>query len=400
MTKKITKFTAICADGEWKKYMQYMDPKPWEFCPSDSKDQIAKWIREDKAELDSFVEALPVNSCQWQKTYKGKRYDGGAILLTQCLYDFGAGVLAQFIVGEELQHLTVLLPGYRRKLFGDSTLELLSRILPIEISGRVVEEINLQVPAHKGNLMFDIMPRVAVKPETAPTSYPHLFLLRAGLRWAEKRDKAKRSRFKRRVNPTESADLAHATVFEAIYADGEWEEYLQEVGPNLVSDGESLEIDQANDEYFRELTEVVDLCLEKMELVSGTGVTGWDRKAADGEMIPVTLLLSDFGPCVVGQIILREARHLLMVIVPVHRRGLMSSEVLEGLRKALPAEISERVVQKMRQELSLHPGHLVFQIMPRSVLKPEPIDTYPEIVLLMLAGLAWAEKQGVPTPMQ
>jgi len=171
--------------------------------------------------VDDIVDLLPVNSCQWQMTYEGERYDGGLILLTQCLYDFGAGVLAQFIVGEELQHVTVLLPGHRRELFGDPTLELLSRILPMEISCRVVEEMRLQVPAHKGNLMFDIMPRVAVKPETAPTSLPHLFLSRAGLRWAEKRDKAKSSRIKRRMSPTGSVEPAHITLFEAICADGE-----------------------------------------------------------------------------------------------------------------------------------------------------------------------------------
>jgi len=91
----------------------------------------------------------------------------------------------------------------------------------------------------------------------------------------------------------------------------------------------------------------------------------------------------------------------LMVMLPVHRRGLLSNEALLGyLREALPAEISERVVQKMQQELPVHRGNLVFQIRPRSVLKPDPIDTHRDTLFLMRIGFAWAEKRDMPTSLQ
>ena len=192
MTKKITVFEALCVDDEWRQYPQRIYPDPrrdrgnYHLTPA----EIAHDIREGTQDIDDWIEVLPVDSEEWQHTYQGKRRDGKAVSITWRLRDLGACVLAELLLDEYLQWVMVLVPGHRSELFGEDQLERLARLLPTAISGRLIAKMREEVPAHRGNLVFQIMPRPVIKAEPAATRAPHLTLMRVGLRWSKSRDRA------------------------------------------------------------------------------------------------------------------------------------------------------------------------------------------------------------------
>jgi hypothetical protein len=150
--------------------------------------EIARDTRKGTQDIDDWIEVLPVDSEEWQHTYKGERHDHKPVAITWRLRDLGACVLAELLLDDYLQWVMVLVPGHRSELVGEDQLERLAPLLPTSISGRLIAKMRAEVPAHRGHLVFQIMPRPVIKAEPAATRAPHLTLMRVGLRWPESRD--------------------------------------------------------------------------------------------------------------------------------------------------------------------------------------------------------------------
>jgi hypothetical protein len=83
----------------------------------------------------------------------------------------------------------------------------------------------------------------------------------------------------------------------------------------------------------------------------------------------------------------------VLVLIHPRRRHRLNDSTLRRLADSLPNNVAEKIVSKIESEAIYARGAVAMIVMPRQVIKPEPLGLVDQETLLLRAGMKWIEKR-------
>jgi hypothetical protein len=201
--KRIVIHESISADSDWFRCSYSADPHPTDVCLASDLTEAGtkRYIKRGSKEVTDLVAGMPLGSPKWQlseisesTTYgmEGKREWRTRVRLK--MEDLGRCICGQLVMNGELRAVVIVLPAHRKHMIDDCILLRIAELLPAHVRDNVTKKIKDDGLDARGTVAFTMLPRKVIKREPPALTDYLLLMVRAGLRWAEKRDAAQRAR--------------------------------------------------------------------------------------------------------------------------------------------------------------------------------------------------------------
>jgi hypothetical protein len=202
--KRIAVHEIILSVTEWRRLSFPGEPHPCDVGEQLNEIATRRYTRAANKEINALVGDMPlepskaevsrISACQTFGSY-GHRYWRTRIRLR--FQDLGRCILGEILMNGELRAALVLLPAHRRGIVDDCIFLRFARLLPTDVAESLAGKVKTDGLNARGDTAF-----VSITHQTRskPPRLRHYILLamRAGLRWAEKREAARKAVARRR----------------------------------------------------------------------------------------------------------------------------------------------------------------------------------------------------------
>jgi hypothetical protein len=194
--------------SEWFKYSPPTEPHPCDIgmdCEM-SATEAARYIDRGAEEIHLLVDEMPLDAPKWKraKISSGRTFDNDGwhdfktrVVLE--LEDLGRCIIGKLVMNSELRSVLVLFPPDRKRVADETVMPRIAASVPSHVRDNFCAKIRAHGLDARGTVAFVVkMPHKATKNRPPRVRYYELLLARAGLRWAERRDSARKANHRQR----------------------------------------------------------------------------------------------------------------------------------------------------------------------------------------------------------